>query len=123
MADKESYHGSETTQYDGRDNAVETDNSVEKDNSWGMKPKIVELRDRDQRSGFPARELGVTWKNLTVKAISADAAIHENFASQFNIPKLVRESKHKPPLKTILDNSHGCVKPGEMLLVLGRPGT
>ncbi|KAF3011465.1 hypothetical protein E8E14_004729 [Neopestalotiopsis sp. 37M] len=123
MADKESYHGSETTQYDGRDNAVETDNSVEKDNSWGMKPKIVELRDRDQRSGFPARELGVTWKNLTVKAISADAAIHENFASQFNIPKLVRESKHKPPLKTILDNSHGCVKPGEMLLVLGRPGS
>ena len=23
---------------------------------------------------------------------------------------------------SIIDNSHGCVKPGEMLLVLGRPG-
>jgi ABC-type multidrug transport system ATPase subunit len=25
-------------------------------------------------------------------------------------------------MKTILENTHGCVKPGEMLLVLGRPG-
>lgn len=87
-----------------------------------MKPEIVALRERDQRSGFPARELGVTWKNLTVEAVSAEAAIHENVTSQFNIPKLIQESKHKPPLKKILDNSHGCVKPGEMLLVLGRPG-
>lgn len=33
------------------------------------------------------------------------------------------ESRHKQPLKTILEDSHGCVKPGEMLLVLGRPGS
>jgi ABC-type multidrug transport system ATPase subunit len=25
-------------------------------------------------------------------------------------------------LRTIIEDSHGCVKPGEMLLVLGRPG-
>lgn len=43
--------------------------------------------------------------------------------SQYNIPKLIKESRQKAPLKTILDNSHGCVKPGEMLLVLGRPGS
>lgn len=90
---------------------------------WALKPKIAEVRARDQRSGFPARELGVTWQNLTVQAMSADAAIHDNFTSQFNVPKLLRESRHKPPLKTILDNTHGCVKPREMLLVLGRPGT
>ncbi|KAI0137500.1 ABC-2 type transporter-domain-containing protein [Xylariales sp. AK1849] len=93
------------------------------EDTWALKGKIETVRGRDQRSGFPPRELGVTWKNLTVQAISADAAIHENVASQFNIPKLVQQSRHKPPLKTILDNSHGCVKPGEMLLVLGRPGS
>ncbi|KAI1855207.1 hypothetical protein JX265_006651 [Neoarthrinium moseri] len=91
--------------------------------SWALKPRVEAVRQRDQESGFTPRELGITWKNLTVKAISADAAIHESVASQFNIPKLIQESRHKPPLKTILDDSHGCVKPGEMLLVLGRPGS
>lgn len=93
------------------------------DNEWALKPKVAALKERDQASGFPDRELGVTWQNLSVEVISADAAIHENVLSQFNIPKLVKESRHKPPLKTIVDNSHGCVKPGEMLLVLGRPGS
>ncbi|KAK5991596.1 ABC multidrug transporter atrB [Cladobotryum mycophilum] len=94
-----------------------------KDNEWHLKQRVVGFRERDKASGFPARELGVTWQNLTVEAISADAAIHENVFSQFNIPKLIQESRRKPSLRKILDNSHGCVKPGEMLLVLGRPGS
>lgn len=69
------------------------------------------------------RRLGVTWKNLTVEARTADTAIHENILSQFHIPKLIQSSRHKPELRAILDNSSGCVKPGEMLLVLGRPGS
>ncbi|KAJ4132863.1 hypothetical protein NW754_015677 [Fusarium falciforme] len=93
------------------------------DSDWALKPKVAAFKERDRSSGFPDRELGVTWQNLNVEVVTADAAIHENVVSQFNIPKLVKESRHKPPLKTILDNSHGCVKPGEMLLVLGRPGS
>ncbi|KAJ3466974.1 hypothetical protein MRS44_004538 [Fusarium solani] len=93
------------------------------DSDWALKPKVAAFKERDRSSGFPDRELGVTWQNLNVEVITADAAIHENVVSQFNIPKLVKESRHKPPLKAILDNSHGCVKPGEMLLVLGRPGS
>jgi ABC-type multidrug transport system ATPase subunit len=83
----------------------------------------VEDKKRDEESGIPPQELGVTWKDLTVKVVSSEAAIQENAVSQFNIPKKIKESRHKAPLKTILDNSHGCVKPGEMLLVLGRPGS
>ncbi|KAJ4134308.1 hypothetical protein NW765_008342 [Fusarium oxysporum] len=93
------------------------------DIEWSMKSEVVEYKERDKASGFPDRELGVTWTNLTVDVIAADAAIHENVLSQYNIPKLIKESRQKSPLKTILDNSHGCVKPGEMLLVLGRPGS
>ncbi|TDZ30775.1 ABC transporter G family member 21 [Colletotrichum spinosum] len=96
---------------------------VPDDTTWRLKHKIEAARQRDESSGFPARELGITWKNLTVQAVGSDASIHENVLSQFNIPKLVKESRNKPPLKTILDNAHGCVKPGEMLLVLGRPGS
>jgi ABC-type multidrug transport system ATPase subunit len=90
---------------------------------WSLKHKVEQTRNRDEKSGIPPRELGVTWDKLTVRAIGADAAIQENALSQFNIPKKIQESRHKPPLKTILNNSHGCVKPGEMLLVLGRPGS
>lgn len=29
----------------------------------------------------------------------------------------------KPPVRELLSNFDGCVRPGEMLLVLGRPGS
>jgi ABC-type multidrug transport system ATPase subunit len=89
---------------------------------WGLRHKVEETRAREEQSGLPSRGLGVTWKDLTVRAVSSDLMIQENVLSQFNVPKKIQQSRHKPPTKTILDNSHGCVKPGEMLLVLGRPG-
>jgi len=99
-------------------------NSIgDKGEEWALKHQVEHTRARDEQSGLPPRELGVTWDNLTVQVIGADAAIHENYLSQHNFPKLIKESRNKPPLRTILDNSYGCVKPGEMLLVLGRPGS
>ncbi|KAG6039423.1 hypothetical protein E4U41_002665 [Claviceps citrina] len=85
---------------------------------WAMKAELAGHHERDQASNFSRRELGVTWTNLRVEARSADSAIHENVLSQFNIHKVIGESRLKPPLKRILDNSDGCVKPGEMLLIL-----
>jgi len=69
--------------------------------------------------------LGVTFKGLSVYGVGAGTAIHENSFSQFNVPTKIRESraaKASGERKVILDQVHGCVKPGEMLLVLGRPG-
>ncbi|KAJ5736002.1 ABC multidrug transporter atrF [Penicillium malachiteum] len=85
--------------------------------------QIQQQNERDLASGFKRQELGVTWQNVNVDVISADSAVQENFFSQFNIPQHIKESRSKAPLRTILHNSHGCVKPGEMLLVLGRPGS
>ncbi|KAK9327466.1 ABC-2 type transporter-domain-containing protein [Lipomyces starkeyi] len=92
-------------------------------NDWNLISKLKEFHESEVESGFKSRQLGVTWQNLVVEAISSDAAVNENVLSQFNIPQHVKESRYRPPLKTILNNSHGCVKPGEMLLVLGRPGS
>ncbi|KAL6702825.1 hypothetical protein ACN47E_000911 [Coniothyrium glycines] len=69
------------------------------------------------------RRLGVTWKDLTVNVVPADERIKENVLSQFNLLQLVRTLRQKPALKTILHPTSGCVRPGEMLLVLGRPGS
>lgn len=90
----------------------------ESEGPWVLRPK-----EGGPGADLRPRRLGITWKDLTVKAAAADATVHENFASQYNLPQKLRDARRKPPLKTILDGSHGCVKPGEMLLVLGRPGS
>lgn len=88
--------------------------------TWHMAEELQALKDRDEEKGEKARKLGVTWQNLTVKGISSDATFNENVLSQFNP---FGKGGRDVPMKTILDNSYGCVKPGEMLLVLGRPGS
>lgn len=89
---------------------------------WSLMPEIKNFHEQSEKDHVKGRKLGVTWTNLTVKGVGADAAFTENFGSQFNIPRAVQEGRRGAPLKTIIENSHGCVKPGEMLLVLGRPG-
>lgn len=88
--------------------------------AWKLAATVKEIPLNDQAEG---RKLGVTWKNLTVKVVPSDAMLQENVLSQFNIPQQIKEGRHKKGLRTILDGSSGCVKPGEMLLVLGRPGS
>ncbi len=90
---------------------------------WHKTGEVEELNRSYLEAGYKPRKLGVTWKDLTVKVVAADAAINENCVSQFDLLDRVRKLRRKPPLQTILHQSHGCVKPGEMLLVLGRPGS
>ncbi|KAK1237420.1 hypothetical protein MKX08_003045 [Trichoderma sp. CBMAI-0020] len=85
-----------------------------------MAPELESMRNRDEQGGEKFRKLGVTWQNLTVKGISSDATFNENVLSQF-YP--FHKGKKGALAKKIIDNSYGCVKPGEMLLVLGRPGS
>ncbi|KAK1511382.1 menadione-induced gene-12 [Colletotrichum costaricense] len=90
---------------------------------WRLKDKIHELQQRDQAAGLKKRELGVTWTDLTVRVPDAEVACHENCLSQFHLASRIRRMRHQAPMQTILHHSHGCVLPGEMLLVLGRPGS
>lgn len=92
---------------------------------WEMKSEVNARYEKDRASNLKDRKLGVTWRNLTVLGEGEDAAVHENVLSQFNIPTKIaegRRAKTRDSRKTIIQDTHGCVKPGEMLLVLGRPG-
>ncbi|KAH7089188.1 multidrug resistance protein CDR2 [Paraphoma chrysanthemicola] len=91
----------------------------DEDQEWPISNEVQALKQREMAHGGKPRKLGVTWQNLTVKGVSSDAAFNENVLSQFN--PLGKGMKNLP-MKTIINNSSGCVKPGEMLLVLGRPG-
>ncbi|KAL8734249.1 MAG: hypothetical protein Q9181_003278 [Wetmoreana brouardii] len=96
---------------------------ISKAEDWALMPDVKNYAERGEKDHLKSRKLGITWKNLTVKGIGSDAAFNENVFSQFNIPQNIREARQGLPLNNIIENSHGCVKPGEMLLVLGRPGS
>ncbi|CCG84810.1 protein of unknown function [Taphrina deformans PYCC 5710] len=107
------------------DNHHTEDNDYEKDkvqNDWKMLSEVTSYSEKQQLSGMSGRRLGVTWENLNIEGVGNDLAIQENFMSQFNIPKKISESRRKAPTRKIVQNSFGCVRSGEMLLVLGRPG-
>ena len=90
--------------------------NVSRAEDWSLMPHVKHQRDRDAASRFKRRELGVTWKNLCVEVVStAEAAVNENALSQFNIHQHVKGLRDKPARRSVLQNSHGCVKPGEML--------
>lgn len=96
------------------------------------------------------RHIGVVWKNLTVKGVGLGAALQPTNGDIFlGLPRLIKQlftrgsqgvGTGKTSIRTILDDftvsrfliarsqldsplDKGCVRPGEMLLVLGRPGS
>ena len=79
------------------------------------------------------RHVGVTWKHLTVKGEGLGAAIQPTVGQLFlgpfkKIGNLLNKNKKAgvgggTPVKTIIDDFSGVIKPGEMVLVLGRPGS
>ena len=86
------------------------------------------LRDvftQSDSRGNERREMGIAFRDLMVTGYGTGAKLNETFFSAllgpFRLLGNWRALVH-PPVKVILQDVQGCVKPGEMLLVLGRPG-
>ncbi|KAI4853488.1 hypothetical protein E4T44_00808 [Aureobasidium sp. EXF-8845] len=110
--------------YDDQDEVLEKDpHPIRMADDWKLMPEVKMFHQQNKADNLKDRHLGVTWKNLVVEGIGSGNAYKENILSQFNVRQVVNEIRHKAPLRTIIDNSHGCVKPKEMLLILGRPGS
>ena len=80
---------------------------------------------RAGKQGFKARKAGFTFKSLGVSGSTASLNIQQNVGSIFQLPfRLIKSfiSGGKAP-KPILKDFNGVVKSGEMLIVLGRPGS
>lgn len=78
------------------------------------------------------RHLGVVFKHLTVTGAGLGAALQPTLGDVFlGLPRKLKniftkgpkKAAGKPPIKTILSDFSGVIKPGEMCLVLGRPGS
>ena len=86
---------------------------------------------REQSEDEKSRHVGLVFKNLTVQGIGLGAALQPTLGDPFaSLPRLIkglvsgngRGVAGKPPIRTIINNFTGCIRPGEMLLVLGKPG-
>ncbi|KAI5362170.1 Putative ABC transporter-like, ATP-binding domain, ABC-2 type transporter, ABC-transporter [Septoria linicola] len=86
---------------------------------WHLAPDLRRLEGLCTNRNQQPKKLGVSWKNLTVQGVDSKATLNENVVSQF-MPFGTRNTAKRT--KTILDDSSGTVNPGEMLLVLERPG-
>ncbi|KAF7984655.1 hypothetical protein HWV62_12906 [Athelia sp. TMB] len=83
---------------------------------------VVKRRDEAEHK---TRELGVLFKDLRVVGLGASASFAPTLGSTLNplgVLDAVKNMRH-PPIKDILSGFEGVVRPGEMLLVLGSPGS
>lgn len=69
------------------------------------------------------RRAGVVWKNLKVCGSGSAINLQQNVGSLLLSPLRFKEFFGKGPEKTILNEFEGVLKSGEMLVVLGRPGS
>ena len=77
------------------------------------------------------RHVGVVFKNLTVKGVGIGATLQPTIGDIFlalprKIGALFNRNKKvgsAHPIRTIVNNFSGVIRPGEMTLVLGRPGS
>ncbi|KAL5606544.1 hypothetical protein BROUX41_002947 [Berkeleyomyces rouxiae] len=85
---------------------------------------------REEEAGIKPKHIGAYWNNLTVRGNASSS----NFIFTFPIAMLVQLDfvtpiknllglAKKPEQVNILENFSGVCKPGEMVLVLGRPGS
>jgi ABC-type uncharacterized transport system YnjBCD ATPase subunit len=109
--------------------------AVEKEDDFELSEFMKEGHFEKRKDGQSTKKVGVIWKNLTVKGTGSTAtfvrtlpdAVLGTFGpdlyhiiSRF-IPAL-RFSRHTQT-RTLLHGFSGVVKDGEMMLVLGRPGS
>ncbi|KAF3809967.1 Brefeldin A resistance protein [Colletotrichum gloeosporioides] len=87
---------------------------------------------QEQSEEEKTRHSGVVFRNLTVKGVGLGASLQPTVGDIFlGLPRkfkllLTRGPKAafaKPPVRELISRFDGCVRPGELLLVLGRPGS
>ncbi|KAG1859895.1 ABC-2 type transporter-domain-containing protein [Suillus tomentosus] len=95
------------------------------DQDFNLEKHLKDIIKRRDEEEIKSRELGVVFNDLRVVGIGARASLQPTIGSLFSPTSILRtisEARH-PPVRDILSDFEGVVAPGEMLLVLGKPGS
>ncbi|PCH34845.1 pleiotropic drug resistance ABC transporter [Wolfiporia cocos MD-104 SS10] len=94
------------------------------DAGFDFETSLRDVVNKMDRSDIKRRELGVLFDNLQVVGLGSSAAQQLTLGSTLNPFTWLSgiQSMRHPTTRTILSGFEGVVRPGEMLLVLGRPG-
>ncbi|KAG2044053.1 pleiotropic drug resistance ABC transporter [Suillus americanus] len=98
--------------------------SGKNEQSFDFKQVLSDLKKHRQDEGIKDRQLGVIFKNLRVVGAGSRTSLQPTVSSPFHPSTLLAKIRgiRNPSIRDILSGFEGVVTPGEMLLVLGRPG-
>lgn len=127
-------HTNRETEGDGTDIGGDLEAGGDKEDDFELDQFMREGHFEKRTEGQSAKKVGVIFKDLTVKGIGGGAsfartlpdAIIGTFGPDLYhiitrfVPKLAVGGGN---LKTLVHGFNGCVRDGEMMLVLGRPGS
>ncbi|KAF8196094.1 pleiotropic drug resistance ABC transporter [Pholiota molesta] len=111
----------------GRPSSISTDETirVREDEPFDLEKMLRRAVRKREEHHIKSRSLGIGFKDLRVVGVTAANSYYPTVGDLFN-PKAILQniqSARHPSLRNILDGFEGVVKPGEMLLVLGSPGS
>lgn len=93
--------------------------------------RIFGKKRQEQSEEEKTRHSGVIFRGLTVRGVGLGSSLQPTVGDFFmglprKLAKLFTQGPKaalaKPPVRELISNFDGCVRPGELLLVLGRPG-
>ncbi|KAJ5113929.1 hypothetical protein N7456_002463 [Penicillium angulare] len=104
--------------------------SHDSDDSWDLETTLRGNRAAEEEAGIKDKHIGVIWDNLSVRGIGGVKTFIKTFPDAivdfFNVPQTIMDifgwGKGGKEYN-ILEGFRGLTRPGEMVLVLGRPGS
>lgn len=109
------------------DSNAEEDHEIER-----LMSRLFGQKRQQQSEEEKTRHSGVVFRDLTVKGVGLGASLQPTVGDIFlGLPRFLKNlvtkgpkaATGKPPVRDLISHFDGCVRPGEILLVLGRPGS
>ncbi|KAL9053250.1 MAG: hypothetical protein Q9206_004009 [Seirophora lacunosa] len=124
-----SRHGSRSVARD-LEKQLSDSSSGTKPGGWSLEDTLRSGRAADEEAEIKPKHIGVLWEDLNVKGLGGVKNIVKTFPQSFvdfaNVPATIAHAlgySKSGKQVDILHNFRGVVKPGEMCLVLGKPGS
>ncbi|KAG2131012.1 ABC-2 type transporter-domain-containing protein [Suillus clintonianus] len=95
------------------------------DDDFNFEKHLKDILKRCSEEEIKCRQLGVVFNDLRVVGTGARSSLQPtmgSLCSPASIWRTISAARH-PPVRDILSGFEGVVAPGEMLLVLGKPGS